>query len=47
VDEPRPLTGGGRVAAPVFAGIGTEVSRYMGLDRKGAVQQVHIAQALP
>lgn len=32
-DTPRPVTGGGRVAAPVFASIGEEISRYLGLYR--------------
>jgi cell division protein FtsI (penicillin-binding protein 3) len=43
-DEPKPVTGGGRVAAPVFAAIGQEITRYMGLDR---VEQQQIAVARP
>ncbi len=41
-DEPRPVTGGGRVAAPVFAAIGEEVSRYLGLygDRSSSRMQM-------
>lgn len=34
VDEPRGHTGGGRVAAPVFAQIGTELNLYLGLNRE-------------
>ncbi len=31
VDEPQPAHGGGRIAAPAFRRIGSEISRYMGL----------------
>ncbi len=46
-DEPRPLTGGGRVAAPVFAVIGEEISRYLGLYTDGASPRMEIVHAAP
>jgi cell division protein FtsI (penicillin-binding protein 3) len=46
-DEPRPVTGGGRVAAPAFATIGQEISRYMGLDRRDQQQRMQFVHVTP
>lgn len=46
-DEPRPVTGGGRVAAPAFAAMGQEISRYMGLHHGDSASQLHYARVTP
>ena len=37
VDEPRKFHGGGRVAAPAFSAIASEVARYLDLQPAGAM----------
>ncbi len=46
-DTPRPVTGGGRVAAPVFAAIGEEISRYLGLHREPMEPRMQLVHTQP
>ena len=46
-DEPRPVTGGGRVAAPAFAEMAEEISRYMGLHRNDPSPRMQFVHSAP
>lgn len=44
VERPRPLTGGGVVAAPVFAEIGLQAARYLGIPPSEPLRETFVVE---